>query len=461
MRPGIVAEEGDVTLEMELEPLVEGTLPDPRAQDLRPAQHEPASPRLGCSVGIMAYNEEGNIANAIKTVLEQPLTSGEIAELIVVASGCTDRTTDIVASLAENEPRLRLIVEQQRAGKASAINLFIGAARSPVLLLVNADTVVRRGTIDALLRHFQDPTVGMVGGHPIPVNDDDTFLGYAVHLLWRLHDQIARESPKLGEIVAFRNVLPRIPTDTAVDELSMQALVTQLGYRLVYEPQAVVYNRGPTTVVDFLRQRRRISAGHLRVAKHEGYVASTMSTRRIGRAVLASQCFTRPSSQPLWTVGTVTLEATARALGYYDFLRHRPHHIWTAVATTKGDIAGGPSAGAPQNVLVFHVVDFAEDRLALGALGARTLLQRAAKEIGTHLGSRATVSEQANGTIVVTLPGDRADAERAARAVVSDLAMHPVDATRRGGQAVQLACAIVTFPEGGSPVAQSLPALAS
>ncbi|MDQ1429878.1 MAG: poly-beta,6-N-acetyl-D-glucosamine synthase [Actinomycetota bacterium] len=449
-----------MTLEMELEPLA-GVQSDVRTSTLEPTQGTDARPRLGCSVGIMAYNEEGNIANAIKTVLEQPLTSGEIAEVIVVASGCTDRTTEIVASLAEHEPRLRLIVEEQRAGKASAINQFIAASRSPVLVLVNADTMVRNGTIDALVQHFHDPTVGMVGGHPIPVNDDDHFLGYAVHLLWRLHDQIARESPKLGEIVAFRNVFPSIPTDTAVDELSMQALVTQLGLRLVYEPQAIVYMRGPTTVVDFLRQRRRICAGHLRIAKQEGYVASTMSTRRIGRAVLASDCFKTPNGQPLWTVGTVTLEATARALGYYDFLRQRPHHIWTAVATTKGDIDRGQSAGRTQNVLVFHVVDSAEDRLALGALATRSVLRRAAQDIRARLGSRATVSEQANGTIIVMLPGDRADAENIARELVRDLAARPLGTARRGGQPVQLACAIVTFPETGSPLAGSLPALAS
>jgi hypothetical protein len=51
-------------------------------------------------------------------------------------------------------------------------------------------------------------------------------------------------------MVAFRNVVPSIPLDTAVDEISIQAIVTQLGYRLVYEPQAIVFNRGPSTVRD-------------------------------------------------------------------------------------------------------------------------------------------------------------------------------------------------------------------
>ncbi len=308
----------------------------PAVPRFRPADSGSDASLLECSVGIMAYNEEGNIANVIATVLGQRLTGAEIAELIVVASGCTDRTAEIVATLVGEDRRIRLIVEERRAGKASAINLFIGAARSPILLMVSADVLVEQGTIDALLQHFRDPAVGMTGGHPIPINDEETFLGHTVHLLWRLHDQIARESPKLGEIVAFRNVFPCIPSDTAVDELSIQVLITQHGYRLVYEPGALVYNRGPTTVADFMRQRRRIAAGHHQVAKQEHYAASTSSVGTIGRTMIRSG---------LWTSGAIALEAAARGLGYYDFRRHHSHAVWGTVTTTKGDLAKGFSVG--------------------------------------------------------------------------------------------------------------------
>lgn len=228
---------------------------------------------VDCAVGIMAYNEEANIAEAIETILGQEVASGRVAELVVVASGCEDRTAAIVAEIAARDPRVRLVEQEHREGKASAINLFITVARSPILVMVSADVLVREGTFDALLNHFAEPGIGMVGGHPTPVNGESTFLGHAVHLQWRLHDRIARQSPKLGEIVAFRNVIPHIPLDTAVDELSIQALITQLGYQLVYEPAAVVYNRGPETVGDFLRQRRRIYAGHLRIREQQGYSA--------------------------------------------------------------------------------------------------------------------------------------------------------------------------------------------
>lgn len=200
---------------------------DEREPGVRPAGS------LDCSVGVMAYNEEANIAAALESILRQRPAAGRIAELVVVASGCQDRTAAIVAGLARRDRRVRLIEQERREGKASAINLFIRAASCPVLVMVSADVLVDDGTFDAMLRHFGDPAIGMVGGHPTPVNGEASFLGHAVHLQWRLHDRIARQTPKLGEIVAFRNVLPGIPLDTAVDEISIQALISQLGYQLV------------------------------------------------------------------------------------------------------------------------------------------------------------------------------------------------------------------------------------
>jgi biofilm PGA synthesis N-glycosyltransferase PgaC len=410
-------------------------------------------PGVACSVGIMAYNEEANIADAIGAILGEKLSSSQIAELIVVASGCEDRTVPVVRELAGRDPRVRLIEQERREGKASAINLFIGAATAPVLLMVSADVLVESGTIDALLRHFEDPGVGMVGGHPIPVNGETTFLGHAVHLQWRLHDRIARESPKLGEIVAFRNVVPSIPNDTAVDEISIQALITQLGYRLVYEPEAIVYNRGPTTVRDWLRQRRRIHAGHLQIVEHQGYAASTMSSSRVVRALVGSGSFSGPRAA-VWTIGTVGLEATARALGRYDVARRRPQHVWEMCPTTKLDVAEG-SAPRQQNVLVFHIANFHRQELQLGAHASRQLTQRVRDHIRRAVGSKATVSIGRSGTLVALVDGDREAAERMAAELVGELEEKPLPLNGHGATVpINLACAIIAFPADGLPLAQ-------
>src|SRR5207342_2289256 len=159
------------------------------------------------------------------------------------------------------------------------INLFLKTATSPVVVLIGADVIPEVFAIENLCAPFKDPKIGMVGGRPVPVNDSNTFMGHAVHLLWRLHDRVARIHPKLGEVIAFRNVISGIPTDSPVDEISIQALLSQLGYQLIYEPACIVYNKGPLTIRDFLKQRRRIYAGHLQTRDRQNYEAVTM---RIG-----------------------------------------------------------------------------------------------------------------------------------------------------------------------------------
>jgi hypothetical protein len=405
----------------------------------------------------MAYNEEANIAHALDSILRQELTASRIAEVIVVASGCSDRTCAIVAGIAAREPRVRLIEQERREGKASAINRFIGAARCPVLAMVSADVVVEDGAFDALLRHFEDPAVGMVGGHPTPVNGHGTFLGHAVHLQWRLHDQIARATPKLGEVVAFRNVVPSIPIDTAVDELSIQALITQLGFRLVYEPRAVVYNRGPATVGDFLRQRRRIYAGHLRIREQQAYSAPTMSPWRAARALLEPESFATPRAA-LWTAGTVGLEATARALGRYDIARgRRSPYAWDMCDTTKQHIEDAADTQRQYNVVVFHIVNYHRLETDVGPNASRQLARRVADRIQQALGTAATVSMQRAGTIVALLPGDRLAAERAASALLQLFEAAPAAFNGRGTTTpVTLACGIIAFPPSGPPLSLSV-----
>ena len=408
---------------------------------------------LLCTVGIMAYNEAGNIGNAIASMLDQPLEHARIEELIVVASGCTDQTVPIAESYAQKDSRVRVLRQARREGKASAINLFMQNARSPILLMIGADVLPKNGTIDALLRHFRDQTVGMVGAHPVPVNDEATFLGHAAHLLWRLHDRVALAHPKLGEAVAFRNVLPGIPLDTPVDEISIQALITQLKYRLVYEPEAIVYNRGPATVTDYLKQRRRIAAGHLQIRQQQGYSAATMSVWRVGRALLdTKEAFATPRAA-CWTAGTVALEAWARTLGAVDYRRRREHQLWQMVDSTKAAIGEDATGHRPQTVLVFRIIDFHRHQLERGAHRAQLLHRAVLAQVRHILGPSATVSGECIGTIVAVLAQDRTEAENRAQQLIETIEQTKVLAGGDHGVPVALTCGIIAFLQGGNATA--------
>jgi hypothetical protein len=138
---------------------------------------------------------------------------------------------------------------------------------------------------------------------------------------------------KAGEMVVFRTVFTRIPQHTAVDEASIEPLIRGQGYQVRYIPQAIVYNKGPETRSDFLRQRRRIYAGHLELKQILGYSVSTMSGSMILKLLLRNLDW-RPK-QFFWTWGAVALEISGRFLGWIDFRQHREHTVWEIATTTK------------------------------------------------------------------------------------------------------------------------------
>lgn len=290
--------------------------------------------QLRCSLGIMAHNEEVNIGRLLERVRESRLGQVEVSEIVVVASGCTDGTEEAVRRAMAADPRVRLVSQPAREGKASAMNLFLDQARCDILVLSSADLLPAEDTLDRLVAPFVDPEMGMTASRPVPVNDPATFMGFAAHLLWHLHHLINAEGGfKAGEMIAFRKVFTRIPPYTAVDEASVEPLVRGQGYAVRYVPEAIVYNKGPETVDDFLRQRRRIYAGHLEMQDRLGYSVSTMSGGRIAGLLLRHMDW-RPK-QLFWTLRVVTLEMYGRYLGRQDYKTNRSHTVWEIAVTTK------------------------------------------------------------------------------------------------------------------------------
>ena len=290
-------------------------------------------PPIPCSLGIMAHNEAANIGRLLARVAASRLERVRVAEIIVVASGCTDDTEAIVRAAAAADPRIRLISQPTRQGKASAMNLFLRDAACDVLVLSSADLLPSEDAIERLVSPFAEPEVGMTACRPEPVNDPATFMGFAAHLLWDLHHQMNLAGFKAGEMIAFRKVFTRIPPHTAVDEASVEPLIRGQGYGVRYVPEAVVYNKGPETVEEFLRQRRRIYAGHLEMQAALGYSVSTMSGGKIAGLLLRNLDW-RPR-QLWWTARVVALEVYGRYLGRQDYRARRSHTVWEIAATTK------------------------------------------------------------------------------------------------------------------------------
>ena len=290
--------------------------------------------KIKCSVGITAHNEEANIGRLLEAVLSQHLHEVEIAEIIVVASGCTDRTEDIVREFMKKEPRISLLVQERREGKPSAVNLFLKHAREDICVVESGDTLPRGDSIENLVRMFRDPQVGMTGAQKVAVNAPDHIVDHFSHLRLRMEHALCLEIPRLGELIAFRKVFDQIPPDVAMDEAFVEALVIQRGMQVRYAPAAVVFSMGPHTVSDFIRQRRRNYAGHLHLKRKYGYRVSSLDNPRVLRLALGEFW---GALRVIWALGLLAvLEAYSRLLGAYDYyIKGEKHIVWDIAWTTK------------------------------------------------------------------------------------------------------------------------------
>lgn len=293
--------------------------------------------KLRCSVGVTAYNEEENIGHLLEALIDQHLHQVEIVEIIVVASACTDQTVPIIQAYMARDPRVKLIEQERREGKTSAVNLFLANAQCDICVLESGDTIPHEYAVEHLVRMFIDPAVGMVGAQKMPVDTPEHIVGLLSHIRLRMEHELCLEIPRLGEMIAFRKVFDYIPPDIAMDEAFVEALVVRKGMVVRYAPDAIVYNVGPTTIGDFVRQRRRNHAGHLYLKHKYGYAVSSIQNRRVGRIAL----------KELWGVVRfvwvlfllAVIEAWSRLLGWYDFAIKRDRHVvWNMAWTQKQDV---------------------------------------------------------------------------------------------------------------------------
>jgi len=242
---------------------------------------------ISVSVGICVYNEGKNIERSLRSVFSQRTDGFDVNEVMVVSSGSTDDTDTIVERLMNEFPSVKLIRQEERMGKNSAINEFLEAKKGEVCVLLNGDNVLGNDlSLFNLISPFDDEKVGMTGGHPIPTNDPGTIAGFATHLIWSMHHHISMVRPKIGELVAFRDIGTRLPTTMQSDEDIIKMELEKKGYVSVYSPDAIVLNHGPETVHDFMKQRIRVNIGEEYMRRKFEYSVSTRDSGLMAGAVL-------------------------------------------------------------------------------------------------------------------------------------------------------------------------------
>jgi len=285
-------------------------------------------------IGVCAYNEENNIGRLLKNLTSEQSLPKE-SRILVVCSGCTDKTPQIVESFQKKDSRVEPIIENVRHGKARALNRIFRSVRddSDILVLVNADALPEKGSINKIIAELAAPEAGAVFAQPIPVKNSSSSCYGVTRLIWRLHHIISTlDTPKLsGELCAIRTTcLQEIPENTATDEPYIEDGIQRQHKKTIYAPKALVYIRCPTNIADIIKQRKRIWIGHLQLQNATGYKVSTSSFKNMLLAV-----FRLGHTETLYVLPGGFLELLAYLEAKILFTKGAIPYIWEPIKSTK------------------------------------------------------------------------------------------------------------------------------
>jgi cellulose synthase/poly-beta-1,6-N-acetylglucosamine synthase-like glycosyltransferase len=234
----------------------------------RPVRKGPA-PLPAVSFIIAAYNEEGSIVRKLANTFALDYPADRL-EIIVVSDGSSDRTEAIVR--AEGGDRVKLLSLPGRNGKTIAQNRAVEVASGEILVFSDATTTYERTSLRALVSNFSDPEVGCATGW-VAMGADPGATMQKGRSAYTDYDQWLRScESKVHSVVGTagciaavrRRLYTALPADVDAD-VAEALKVSEQGYRVVFEDDAVVSEAGESrTIREELERRTRVIARGLR-----------------------------------------------------------------------------------------------------------------------------------------------------------------------------------------------------
>ncbi len=206
-------------------------------------------------------NEERAVRERIKNLLLLDYPADR-CEILVASDGSTDETEPIVEGMLRHgknknlpggKPRIRL-VRVEAGGKSLAQNKAIPYAKGEIIVLTDARSRFERNAIRKLVRHFADRRTGCVSGR-LMLRRDGSAIGESQGFYWsyemllrKLESRLGLMHTASGMIMAFRKDLFRPFEASYGDDCVIPLDIAALGYRVVHEEGAIVYDSFPATL---------------------------------------------------------------------------------------------------------------------------------------------------------------------------------------------------------------------
>lgn len=230
---------------------------------------------LSVSIGIPAYNEEGNIKNLLLSILSQKEEGFYLKEIIVVSDGSIDNTVSLAKSIKNS--KILVIDHKDRKGQSIRQSELVSIVKGEIVAFFEADTIIKdKYYLKKLTNAFQtNKYLHVVYGKTVSLKGKNLFeriIVFAEEHKLKIFNQINKGNNlytfHYGKILN-RKLLKKFKWPSDVPEDSYLYIYSKLNnLTIYYNKNAVIYYRCQSNMLDYLKKTIRFNKGKERLRRY-------------------------------------------------------------------------------------------------------------------------------------------------------------------------------------------------
>jgi cellulose synthase/poly-beta-1,6-N-acetylglucosamine synthase-like glycosyltransferase len=238
---------------------------------------------------IPAYNEAAGISRTLDSLVEADYPSKEI---IVVDDGSTDNTYHIATGYKSKFPKdnnnIFSVFRKLNGGKSSAINYALRLSKNDIVIVIDADSMIGRGAIRSIIKHFKNADIVAVGGYVSIINHHtyNFFINCTALEIINSWNLMGRTFNLLGSVMivpgalgAFRKktLIERgiYDKDTITEDFDITIKILKTGGKIIFEESSLTYTDVPGNLKGLYNQRKRWYSGNFQtIIKHHNILSN-------------------------------------------------------------------------------------------------------------------------------------------------------------------------------------------
>ncbi|TRZ55513.1 glycosyltransferase [archaeon] len=251
--------------------------------------------KTSVSVIIPCFNAERTILRTLEALDKQTAKGFEV---ILADDGSNDETVKTAKSFKPENYKL-IVIAEKHAGPAAQRNRGAKKAKGELLLFTDSDCVPEKNWVSEMAKPFADKNIVGVSGTYRTLNNEKIIARFEGYEIAKRHEKLARQKyiDFIGSFSAGyrKNIFKKFGgfssdfkrADAEDPELSFK--IAKTGYRMVFNPKAVVAHPHVSTLKKFWKQK--FSRGFWRVLLYKKHPEKMRGDSYTGKEVQLSLIF--------------------------------------------------------------------------------------------------------------------------------------------------------------------------